>query len=239
MKIVVANHKANLTKHEFEAFQIALKGRIRSDLEVVICPSLLYLSSYDGRTYQLGSQNVSPFTTSSMTGEVSAFQLKNLEVKYCLVGHMERREYLSETDELVREKVKRLLEQDITPIVCIGENKEQRLLHKTESVLEKQIKEVCKILTKEEISELIFAYEPGWAIGTGLVPKKEEIERSIGMIREVILCNYQVEVKVLYGGSIDIKNIKLLEKIPNIDGYLIGGASLDVNKFLSILNEMN
>lgn len=239
MKIVVGNQKASLTKNEFEAFQITLKNRVRCDVEVVICPSALYLSSYDRKSYKLGSQNVSPMKTNALTGEITASQLKELGVSYCLVGHSERRTNLNETEELIKEKIKRLYEQDITPILCIGENKEEHLLLKTGHILEKQIEEICKSLTKQERGDLIIAYEPSWAIGTGMIPKKEEIERCIDIIKEIFMCKYQVEVRVLYGGSITLKNIKVLESIKQIDGYLIGGESLDANRFLAILNEMN
>lgn len=239
MKIVVGNQKASLTKNEFEAFQITLKNRIRCDVEVVICPSMLYLSCYDRKSYYLGSQNVSPLKTNALTGEVTASQLKQLGTSYCLVGHTERRTTLNETDELIQEKIKRLLEQGITPILCVGENKEEHLLLKTGHILEKQIDKVCKSLTKEERRDLIIAYEPTWAIGTGMMPKKEDIKRSINIIKEIFMCKYEVEVRVLYGGSITQKNIKMLENIDEIDGYLIGGESLDANHFLAILNEMN
>ena len=170
--IVVLNNKSNLDKKEFMEYQNELK-KIESSYQLVICPSQVYLNSIDLPTFDLGSQNVSSYHQGAYTGEIYAHQLKSLDVKYCLVGHSERRKYQRETNKDINEKIKRLLEEEITPILCIGETKEQKDSKKTKSVL---LSELNECLSGINNNDIIIAYEPIWAIGTGITPTKDEVE---------------------------------------------------------------
>lgn len=238
MKLVVANHKMNLTKQELLNYQLILNQRLRTDIEIVICPCMAYITILQPRDFKLGSQNVAFKSSASLTGEVSAPQLKSLSVSYCLVGHSERRQFLNETSEMIWLKLKELLKVGITPILCIGETKEQRALGKTDLVLEKQIRDCFHDFSKDEILSCVIAYEPIWAIGTGLVANPQEIERTVSVIKEVLNRNFGLDCRILYGGSINSKNVVELEKIKNLDGYLVGGASLNPEEWISILNHM-
>lgn len=238
MKLVVANHKMNLSQQEIEAYLFSLRGKVRKDLEVVICPCMIYLNCFQTNEVLLGSQNVGSISTGTLTGEVSAEQLKSLGVHYCLIGHSERRQKLNETNELIVDKIKQLFQNGITPILCIGETKEQRELHKTDLVLEKELRSCLNEFSKDEINGMVIAYEPIWSIGSGLTPSNQEIKRTISVIKEIIDRYYGTTCRILYGGSVSSRNIEELEKIENLDGYLVGGASLDASEWLNLLNNM-
>lgn len=215
--IVVLNNKSNLDKKEFMEYQNELK-KIESSYQLVICPSQVYLNSIDLPTFDLGSQNVSSYHQGAYTGEIYAHQLKSLDVKYCLVGHSERRKYQRETNKDINEKIKRLLEEEITPILCIGETKEQKDSKKTKSVL---LSELNECLSGINNNDIIIAYEPIWAIGTGITPTKDEVEDVFKEIKKVYLKN-----KLIYGGSLNQENIVEFKTSELIDGYLLGGLSL-------------
>ncbi len=215
--IVVLNNKSNLDKKEFMEYQNELK-KIESSYQLVICPSQVYLNSIDLPTFDLGSQNVSSYHQGAYTGEIYAHQLKSLDVKYCLVGHSERRKYQRETNKDINEKIKRLLEEEITPILCIGETKEQKDSKRTKSVL---LSELNECLSGINNNDIIIAYEPIWAIGTGITPTKDEVEDVFKEIKKVYLKN-----KLIYGGSLNQENIVEFKTSDLIDGYLLGGLSL-------------
>ena len=215
--IVVLNNKSNLDKKEFMEYQNELK-KIESSYQLVICPSQVYLNSIDLPTFDLGSQNVSSYHQGAYTGEIYAHQLKSLDVKYCLVGHSERRKYQRETNKDINEKIKRLLEEEITPILCIGETKEQKDSKKTKSVL---LSELNECLSGINNNDIIIAYEPIWAIGTGITPTKDEVEDVLKEIKKVYQKN-----KLIYGGSLNQENIVEFKTSYLIDGYLLGGLSL-------------
>ena len=181
----------------------------------------------------LGAQNVSKTSCGAYTGEVSATQLKSMGVKYCIVGHSERRKYQHETDEEINQKVKLLLKEEIIPIICVGEEKEERETNRQNEVIAKELEEALKDLTIEEKKKVIIAYEPIWAIGTGLIPTNEEIEKIINLIK----CHLP-NTKVLYGGSANENNIEELRKISVIDGYLLGGISLKLEKLDIFLEKL-
>lgn len=215
--IVVLNNKSNLDKKEFMEYQNELK-KIESSYQLIICPSQVYLNSIDLPTFDLGSQNVSSYHQGAYTGEIYAHQLKSLDVKYCLVGHSERRKYQRETNKDINEKIKRLLEEEITPILCIGETKEQKDSKKTKSVL---LSELNECLSGINNNDIIIAYEPIWAIGTGITPTKDEVEDVLKEIKKVYQKN-----KLIYGGSLNQENIVEFKTSYLIDGYLLGGLSL-------------
>lgn len=164
------------------------------------------------------------------TGEISAPMLKDMGVPYVVIGHSERRQYFAETDETVNLKTLKALEYDITPIVCIGESKEERLQEKTNDVLHKQLTDGLANFTPKNIADIVIAYEPIWAIGTGLTASNEQAEDACAFIRKFICNKFGQEaadkVRILYGGSVTPANATELFAMPNIDGGLVGGASI-------------
>lgn len=228
--IVVLNNKSNLKLEEFKKYQDDL-SKIKSTNQLVICPSNIYLPLVNLDNFLLGSQNVSSYKEGATTGEVAASQLKSLGVKYTIVGHSERREKLKEEGNDISKKIKQLLDNSIIPILCVGENFEQRKLGKTNEVilstLEKSIENI------ESVDKIIFSYEPIWAIGTGKVPTILEIDDVISKIKEKYPNN-----KVLYGGSLNKDNIEEINTSNLVDGYLLGGLGLDVNGLEIFLNKI-
>lgn len=218
--IIALNNKCNLTKEKFLAYQKELEI-IGKDRKMILCPTNIFIGIANLSNVELGAQNVSSTECGAYTGEVSASQLKSMGVKYCIVGHSERRKYQQETDEEISCKIKILLKEDIIPILCVGEEKEERENGKHYEKIIKELDQDMKNLTSEEKEKIIIAYEPIWAIGTGLIPTNEEIAQIIQQIKEIL-----PKSKVLYGGSVNDKNIEELKKIKTIDGYLLGGLSL-------------
>ncbi len=235
MKLVVANHKMNLTKEEVLSYVDSVKDFASNTVEFVFCPSTLYLPYFS--SLPLGSQDVSYLKEGSLTGDVSAKQLKSMGVLYTLVGHSERRVKLHENPEMIQKKIENLLNEGIIPILCIGESIDEKEQGKVEEVLDRELA-ILSSFTKEEIASIVIAYEPMWAIGTGVLPTNQEIENRVRYIKEKVSSLYQVSIRVLYGGSVNIDNIDTLEKVSNMDGYLVGGASLDGPRFLSLMERM-
>ena len=213
-----------------------------ADVDVVICPPFTYLElvsdvSEDGDFFT-GAQNVSKFDNGAYTGEISATMLKSLGVDYCIVGHSERRKYFGETDQDVALKVDKLLAQDITPIVCVGESLHEREAGRHFEVIKKQVEGGLFHLNTDAIQKCIIAYEPVWAIGTGKTATKEQAQEVHAFIRNLIVEKYSddvaQEISILYGGSCNAKNAKDLFAMQDVDGGLIGGASLKSKDFIEI-----
>lgn len=232
MKLVVGNFKMNLLEEDINHY---LSFNLKYD-NVVFCPSQIYLKDFIKKGLKVGSQDTSPFNIGAYTGDVSAVQLKSIGVTYSLVGHSERREYYHD-GVLVNKKIKSLLENEITPILCIGENKNDYENNNTFNILKDELDEAFKDI--EDVSNIIIAYEPIWAIGTGLVPTNQIIENVIKYIKEYTYKNYKVYPSVLYGGSVNNKNVHTLNEINNLDGFLVGGCSLKVNDFIELINIVN
>ncbi len=225
--LIVLNNKSNLNKYEFEKYVTELEN-INSDKQLVLCPSDIYLNSFDLNNIEKGSQNVSSYKNGAHTGEVSATQLKDLGVKYCIVGHSERRKNNHETNSDIKNKIKLLLENDITPILCIGEEKEEKDSKKTSSIIEKEL----SVLMDEELKEkVVIAYEPIWAIGTGISATSSDINEVVLQIRKMLPKNV-----IIYGGSVTENNIKEINANTQLDGYLLGNVSLDVKRLIELLN---
>ena len=233
-RLVVGNMKMNLTAPEINKY---LKGieKYAYGKEVCFCPSALYLPYFIGKNFSVGIQNIASTEEGAYTGEIAASQAKSLKVDYAIVGHSERRSYYGETDEVVETKVKLALSHNLKVILCIGETLEERDSLKTYKVLKRQLKSALQGMPAKVVSKMMIAYEPVWAIGTGRVPSNQEIEDTIAFIKDILkeLCG--VSVKVLYGGSVNSKNIETLNKIPNVDGYLVGGASTKPEEFHKII----
>ena len=244
--IVAGNWKMNKTFNEADE----LIGNIMDKLEevelngteVIMCPPFPYLemcTDYSEDSYfMVGAQNVSDKESGAYTGEVSAAMLESFDVDFCIVGHSERRAYYGETDAMVAEKVNQLLKHEIRPIVCCGEVLEEREANEQFDVVERQITDGLFHLTAEEFSNIVIAYEPVWAIGTGKTATPQQAQEMHAFIRGLITKKYgqQVadETSILYGGSCKPSNAKELFANPDVDGGLIGGASLKAEDFVAI-----
>ena len=209
---------------------------------VIVCPPFPYLemtSDYiDDSYFMVGAQNVSDQESGAYTGEVSAAMLESMEIDYCIVGHSERRAYYGETDEIVARKVDQLLKHNLRPIVCCGEVLEEREGNRQFDVVKKQITDGLFHLSADEFGNVVIAYEPVWAIGTGKTATPDQAQEMHAFIRNLIAEKYGDEVaentSILYGGSCKPSNAKELFANKDVDGGLIGGASLKADDFLAI-----
>ena len=244
-KIIAGNWKMNNTITEATELVNSIKDGINTDeVDVVLCPNFVSLSTVsdlvDETKISLGAQNVYFEDKGAYTGETSVDMLISAGVKYCIVGHSERRAYFNETDEIVNKKVKKLLEKDLNPIICVGETLEQRNEEKMFDVVKSQVINALKDVTKEQMKRnVVIAYEPIWAIGTGVTATDEQAEQMCKYIRDVIAKIYDEviadKVRIQYGGSVKPSNASKILNMPNIDGALVGGASL-TNDFVAIVN---
>lgn len=231
-KLVVGNMKMNLTALEINNYVKELDKKNYNE-QVVLAPSFIYLPYFIGKSYGCASQNIAVHEIGAYTGEVSAKQIASLKVDYTIIGHSERRTYYGETDDIVRTKIELANRENLKIILCIGETLEERDAIKTYDVLKNQLTAALKGLRYNQ--NIIIAYEPVWAIGTGKVPTNHEIEDTIRFIKEISKQITGNNLKILYGGSVNEKNITKLNEIPNVDGYLVGGASNEIEKFNKII----
>lgn len=214
------------------------------EIEVVVCPPFTSLSEAAellvGTAIGLGAQNMHWERSGAYTGEVSPCMLKEIGCKYVIIGHSERRQYFGETDEMVNFKVKSAFNHDLIPIVCVGENLEQRKNGETKSLVTNQVKKALEGLTEKQVERIVIAYEPIWAIGTGVSAKGEDANEVIKLIRDIIAGDFgkdiSQKVRIQYGGSVKPGNIKEFMEQPEIDGALVGGASLKAVDFGAIVN---
>ncbi|WP_137169217.1 triose-phosphate isomerase [Marinomonas sp. FW-1] len=241
-KIVAGNWKMNGSKESISALVNGLLEMDGSGSEVVIAPSFPYLSQVDslisGSHIVLAAQNASQEIKGAFTGEVSASMLSDFGVKYVLVGHSERRSLYGESDELVAAKVKTILELGLTPMLCIGETLAERESGKTLEVCERQIQAVIDLVGISAFEKLVVAYEPVWAIGTGLSASAEQAQDVHESIRAFLAKSSKSiaeKVQILYGGSVKASTSSALFKMPDVDGALVGGASLDAKEFIAIV----
>ena len=209
--------------------------------EIIVCVpyiDLFYtLLEAQQTNIHVGAQNVFYEDKGAYTGEVSAAMLKSINTEYVIIGHSERRRYFNETDEIVNKKARKALENGLKPIICVGETLEEKEQGKAIEVITNQVAKALKDLTIKDLSNTIIAYEPIWAIGTGKTATKEDAESSIKSIREKIKSIFNTDdVSILYGGSVKPENAKKLFSMPNIDGALVGGASLKADSFAGIVN---
>lgn len=196
--------------------------------------------SLEGSNVHLGAQNMHWEEKGAYTGEISGEMLKSVGVEYVIIGHSERRQYFDETDEIVNKKIKSAFENNLKPIVCVGESLEQKEEGKTEKIITEQTQKALEGLTNEQIVNTIIAYEPIWAIGTGKTATSEDANNSIKAIRNKIKEIYGEEISqnvmILYGGSVKSTNARELFETSDIDGALVGGASLKADEFAKIVN---
>ncbi|MBQ9709241.1 MAG: triose-phosphate isomerase [Clostridia bacterium] len=236
--IIAGNWKMNKTKAEAIALIEELKPLVKdAECDVVVCVPFTDIyavaEAVKGSNIHLGAQNVHFAASGAYTGEISADMLLEAGVEYVIIGHSERRQYFGETDETVNKRTLTALEKGLTPIVCVGESLEERETGKTEEVLKTQI--VNGLKDVEDIKKVVIAYEPIWAIGTGKTATSEQANETIAFIRKVVaetFCPKCAEkVRIQYGGSMNAKNAHELMSMPEIDGGLIGGASLKAVDF--------
>ncbi len=246
-KIVAGNWKMNKTFQESEE----LVERIADELDdmdlgltlVILCPPYVYLEMVtdvaEEGYFEVGAQNLSENEDGAFTGEISATMLKSMEVRYSIIGHSERRKYFCETNDLLKKKVDIALKHEIKPIFCCGEVIDERNAGNHFDVVKKQLDESLFHLTPEQFKEVVIAYEPVWAIGTGLTATPDQAQEMHAFIRKLISTKYSAEIaestSILYGGSCNGKNAASLFANPDVDGGLIGGASLKVEEFIQIV----
>jgi len=242
--IVAGNWKMNNSLQEglslAKDLQQVLNGK-KVNCDVVICTPFIHLASVAKETTSigLGSQNCADKASGAYTGEVSAAMIASTGAKYVIIGHSERRAYYGETNAILKEKVMLALSNHLTPIFCIGEVLAERNAGKQNEVVETQIRESLFHLSAEEFSKIVLAYEPVWAIGTGVTATSDQAQEMHAFIRKTLAGKYGSavadEISILYGGSCNASNAKELFANPDVDGGLIGGASLSVDKFLPIV----
>jgi len=243
--IVAGNWKMNKTVADAQALVAALKQSLADvkGVDVVLCPPFTALDAVGkavaGTQIDLGAQNMHWEKSGAFTGEVAAEMLKELYCHYVILGHSERRQYFHETDEIVNKKVKAALAAGLHPIVCVGELLSQREAGQTEKVVETQVRGSLAGLTAKDMLETIIAYEPGWAIGTGKTATPQQAQDVHAFIRGVLKAMFDEHVaqsvRIQYGGSVKDSNAKELFHMADIDGGLIGGASLDAKSFTAIV----
>lgn len=230
--IIALNNKSNLNKKEFKDYYKKLLT-IKTKMKLILCPTFLNIGLVYNDKILLGSQNVSKNDNGAFTGEISASQLHDYGVKYTIVGHSERREYQRETYEEINKKIRKLIDNNITPILCVGETLEERKSNQFKQVLDAELLSAIKGLDSKSKSKIIVAYEPIWSIGTGVIPKLDEIDEVFSYIKKKFPNN-----KVLYGGSANEKNIDELKKSKLIDGYLLGGLSLKPKELKEFIDKL-
>ncbi|RKY58278.1 MAG: triose-phosphate isomerase [Candidatus Latescibacterota bacterium] len=243
--IVVGNWKMHKTVQESVALVEELKPLVADvqEVEIGVCPPFTSLSDVskvlEGSKVHLGAQNMYWEPQGAYTGEISAGMLLAVGCKYVIIGHSERRSYFGETDEWVNRKVKAALDAGLVPIVCVGETLEQRQKGITREVVDRQVTEGLKGLSPEQVAGMVIAYEPVWAIGTGLTAKPEQAQEVHSFIRRRLEELFGEEaarsVRIQYGGSIKPENAGELFAQPDVDGGLVGGASLKADSFARII----
>lgn len=244
-KVIAGNWKMNKTAAEAEQFmEKVVNAMPTSDqVEAIVCAPFLYLSSLVHKAkdskLKVSAQNMHFAESGAFTGEVSPVMLQDIGVSHVIIGHSERREIIGETDEEVNAKTKAAFEHHLIPIVCVGETLEQREANETMSLIEKQVTVALEGISADNVKEMILAYEPVWAIGTGKTATSEQANEVCAHIRKVVarLTSDDVaeEVIIQYGGSVNPSNIKELLAQTDIDGALVGGASLEADSFMELV----
>jgi triosephosphate isomerase len=243
--VIAGNWKMFKTQKEAVDTISALRAEVdnTAGVEVVVCPTYTSLAAsaavLKGSTIGLGAQNVHYADEGAFTGELSTGMLIDAGCSYVIIGHSERRQYFNESDEFIGKKLAKILTTELTPILCCGETLEEREAGQVESVVLGQLKNAMAGLTEESLSRIIIAYEPVWAIGTGKTATPEMAEEVHAMIRNWMAQTYSASlsdsVRILYGGSVKPGNISELMSQADIDGALVGGASLDASTFAQIV----
>ena len=243
--IIAGNWKMNKTIKEAVEFVNEIKGQVvDTDVEVVLCAPATMLKDMKeaakGSNVKIGAQNMHFEESGAFTGEIAPAMLKEIDMDYVIIGHSERRQYFNETNETVNKKVLKALEVAIRPIMCCGETLEERESGKMEDVVKAQIVEGLNNVPTEKLADVVIAYEPIWAIGTGVTASSEQANDAIAFIRSLLKEMYNEEasesVQIQYGGSVKPANVEEIMNQSDIDGALVGGASLKADSFMQLVN---
>lgn len=243
--IIAGNWKMNKTIKEGVEFIAAIKDQVKdTDVEVVVCAPATLLKDLklaaDGTNIKIGAQNMHFEESGAFTGEIAPAMLKELDIDFVVIGHSERRQYFAETDETVNKKVLKALEVGIGPILCVGETLEERESGKMKDVVKVQIQKAFADVSAEKAAEVVVAYEPIWAIGTGKTASSADANDMIAFIREEVVAlyndNVSEKVRIQYGGSVKPANVEEIMNESDIDGALVGGASLQPDSFVQLVN---
>ena len=245
-RFCVANWKMNFNSSDTKSFleNWGKKDLKNEEVKTIICPSFTELNTtaelLQNSDSELGAQNVYYLSNGAYTGEISCRMLKDLGCNWVIIGHSERRAIFGETDEMVCHKLDKLTSENMYPIVCIGETKDERENGKTEEVLSRQLLVAFENQKGKNIEHTVIAYEPVWAIGTGITATIDMISEAHQCIRNIFNTNgfNGDDISILYGGSVTNENAAELSEITDVDGFLVGGASLDVDKFYAIYNQL-
>lgn len=239
--ILAGNWKMNKTRDEAIHFVLGVDYKLpKNGVDCIICAPAIILRDIVKRAdiLQVGAQNMNENDKGAYTGEISPIMLKDTGVKYVIIGHSERRAYYNETNEIVNAKIKKALEYDLKPIVCVGEGLEERENDKTYDVLSTQINKAFEGITFDDPENVIIAYEPIWAIGTGKTASTAQAEDACKYIRSLLTNIYGDDIankiRILYGGSMNTNNVEELVAQPDVDGGLVGGASLSEDSFIAM-----
>ncbi len=241
---IIGNWKMNGTKTDAKQLATTFVKRVseanRPLPHIVLCPSHPYLMAVaeilKDSPLEVGAQDCHPENKGSFTGDVGAFQLKDIGCQYVLVGHSERRQHHHETNELIRRKLEAAIKEGLRPVLCLGESAEERAQGKTFDTISKQL--LAALPSDVMPQDFLIAYEPLWAIGTGLTPTRAEVEETMGFIKHELSTHTTggALVPILYGGSVTGRNAPAFLSLPHLDGLLVGGASLKVDEFWDIIN---
>ena len=242
--IIAGNWKMHKTIAEALEFVNDVKDKVsNNEVEAVICAPFTLLKDLKeatkGTNIKIGAQNMHFEEVGAFTGEISPLMLKELDMDYVVIGHSERRQYFNETNETVNKKVLKALEVEINPILCVGETLEEREAGNTKNICKVQVEKALENVSKEDLAKVVIAYEPIWAIGTGKTATSEDANDVISYIREVIANLYgelASDVRIQYGGSVKPSNVTEIMSQSDIDGALVGGASLQANDYVELVN---
>jgi len=248
-KLVVGNLKMNLLTvaerdRYLEAFQRDFEKIVKNTAEIVLCPPAVHLEKFVEKlklkNVSVGAQNIFWEERGSFTGEISSLMVKNIGCKYAIIGHSERRKYFTESNENINAKIKSALKDNLIPIVCIGESQTERKNGETAEVIMAQLNQSLSDVPISRITEVVFAYEPIWAVGSDAIPTSDEILEVKITIRKLLVEKYGAsaaeKVRILYGGSVNSKNVDQVCVEPQMDGVLVGRESLIPNEFLKIVS---
>lgn len=243
-KLIIGNWKMNLLREEARKLILDIRGGLAEikNIDIVVAPPFLYLDLVHlelPTNIKLGAQDCFWEKFGAFTGEVSPIQLQDAGCEYVILGHSERRQYLKEDDVMISQKLEAVINTSLTPILCVGESKEERDKNLTKTKIDEQVEVALEDLTREQIRKIVIAYEPLWAIGTGIAAKPEDAEAVAKFIREILEDKYDRKtaqnVRILYGGSVNSKNIADFVCQSNIDGALVGGVGLRAEEFVEIV----
>ncbi len=233
MKLLAFNHKMNLLNSEIDKYIEEIK---KNDLSnCVFCPSAIYIDKFKKNNIPVGAQDISFALKGAYTGDLSILQLKELGITYSIIGHSERRDYYMD-NRFINTKIQLCLNNDVIPILCVGETLEENENDKTYNVC---INEIDKaFIGNVGLEKIVLAYEPIWTIGTDTIPTLDFIENNVSQIKKYVKSNYGIDIKVLYGGGINEDNIQQLSRLDVLDGFLVGSSSLKVD-FIKKIIELN